>query len=181
MVSVGACRCCSSPHRLALEELLVKGYGFVAALRHLPDDHGLTARNVRDHLRNQHMPFQAEVVQRVAAEEAEKRGEVVEAGVEVLVEHVAFARTVLGTVQRRLADGEVAPGVRDGLLAAKLLYDFEVDTDDRPDMGTIMHGFLIYLSEAKAVMDPDQWRQFLGRLAANPALKALQGAVRDAT
>ena len=176
LVSVGACRCCSSSHRLALEELLVKGYGYSAALGQLPGDHGLTARNVRDHITNKHMPFQAEAVQRVAADEADKRGEIVEAGAQVLAEHVAFARTVLGMVRRRVADGESVPNVRDGLLAAKLLHDFEVDSDDRPNMALITRGFLAYLEEARNVMDEDQWQAFLRRLAANPALQPLRDA-----
>jgi hypothetical protein len=165
------CHTCASPYRHRIETEVVAGRSWRAIADALPPDAGLHARNLRDHFANQHLPVVNEVVQRLTEQQAEQRGEIVAAGAEQVVDHLAFAQSVIGRVNARVATGEIEPNVGDGLRAADLLAKHHPGpTMAEADYATALG---IYASAARAVMTDDQHREFSDRLDDDSVLQDL--------
>lgn len=56
------CRCCLSAHRARIEAELAAGGTPAEVLALLPSQHGLTVRNVIEHVRRRHLPFDLEAL-----------------------------------------------------------------------------------------------------------------------
>jgi len=166
------CRMCSSRHRLAAERLVVSGCTWSTVVASLPPDAGLSPRNVRDHIKNGHLPIKEASVQEFAQRQAEERGEVVAVGVEHVMDHLQFARSILGRVSKRLATGEVEPTVRDALTAADLLARYSPEPQVLDERAVLL-GFIEYHETAAELMDTETFREFRRRLDKNEVLTAL--------
>src|SRR4051812_25139249 len=74
--SIPSCKVCRSGDlRRVIEMQTVEGRTWHSIVEGLPKNCGLTARNVRDHFANGHIPLRDEAVQQVATEHSRKRGE----------------------------------------------------------------------------------------------------------
>src|SRR5579859_3258255 len=89
------CHTCRSPHRRRVEVALVGGASCSEAVQDLPDDAGLTSRNVREHLRRGHLPVEHEVVARLVEQEAQRRAQQVEEGVALRLDALILATTIV--------------------------------------------------------------------------------------
>lgn len=165
------CMVCRSPHRLEVEERTVAGDSWKSIADSLPDNSGLSERNLADHFRNGHLPVQDAAVVRLAEQQAEERGEVVEAGAAVVVSHLDFARAVVGRVRQRLVDGEIEPDLRDGLRATELLLRYE--PVDEADQVAWTQAIMAYHDTAEQIMDPEAFQRFTQALSENPILSEL--------
>jgi len=87
------------------------------------------------------------------------------------VDYVDFCKAIVGTVNRRVAAGEVEPTVRDALAAATVLARFDpgppVSEDD------YVQGFIAYHESVAEVLTPAQFQDLAQRLADHPVLAAL--------
>ncbi len=170
-VSERTCKTCSSQYRDLIEQETVGGRTWKAISRSLPDDAGLTQRNLADHFRNGHLPVAAEATQLLAERQAEERGAVVEIGAARIVDYMEFAQAVMGRVNHRVAAGEVEPGISDGLRAADLLARYDPGpTMSEADYAQVL---MIYADTAKAVMTSEAHQEFVARLDTNQALQDL--------
>lgn len=124
-----------------------------------------------DHLRNDHIPIADPAVIAYRERIAQRDGEAAEEAVEAAADYLELARLVVGQVAQRVAAGESAPSVRDGLTAARLLS--ELDVSPSFDQEEIMTGFVEYLQATKAETDPEQFDRIIGRLEASPVLRSL--------
>lgn len=175
LVSAPGCKTCGSKYRREIEAALVRGFSLAQILRHLPGDHGLVERNLRDHLRSAHLPLTSVAVQKLAEEEAEERGRVVEAGADVLASHAAFARAVIGRVRERVAKGEIEPDIRDALVATKLLFEFEGDPSAVDHEG-LVQAMARLMEVIRATLTPDQFTELGRQVSRDPLLSAFRKA-----
>jgi len=170
-VNERTCRTCCSDYRDTIERETVAGRTWTAIIRSLPDDAGLTERNLSDHFRNQHLPVAAEATKRLAVRQAQDAGAVTEAAVTHVVDYLNFAQTVVGRVSQRVATGEVEPNVADGLRASELLARYQ--PDHQLDESTYLLAFVTYHEHAQTVMTPAQFQEFGRLLSTDPTLEAL--------
>lgn len=179
LVSEPTCRTCQSPHRRLIEAEAVAGVAWHAIVDRLPDDAGLTARNLSDHFRNQHLPVAAEGVRQLAERNAREVGEVVAAGAQRLVDYLDFARSVVGRVNDRVLAGEVEPSVGDAIRAAQMLLQHDAQPQG-PTNNDYVQGFVIYCEVAREMMGPELFGEFVHRLARHPVLRQLLAQSGDA-
>lgn len=180
LVSEPTCRTCQSPHRRFIEAEAVAGVAWHAIVDRLPDNAGLTARNLSDHFRNQHLPVAAEGVRLLAERDAHEVGETVALGANGVADYLNFARQVVGRVNRRVVSGEVEPSVNDAIRAAQLLSQYDVREEETAPQDYV-RGFVIYCEVAQELMGPDLFRDFVHRLARHPVLRQLLAEAGDAT
>jgi hypothetical protein len=186
LVSVPRCVVCSSPHREQVEQMLFGGRSPHAIVLSLPDQSGISQRNIGDHYRNGHTGAQA-----LAAAQSRTQGEAVtgqpvtitravEAVVEPLAAHLSLAGAIVAKVGQRLAAGDLEPDVRDGIAAAKLLAQVEVASGgSTPSNAEWEQTYWVLLDTAKAIMDPEQWTEFSIMVGDDPyvlELRAKRGA-----
>ncbi len=123
------CLTCNHPLRWALEREMVAGRSWAAIVRDLPEDAGLTGRNLRDHFAAGHLPVFEPAVQEHVTRQSQVPGEAVAPSVAKLADTLGFAQTVVTRVSERLIAGDVQPSIRDGLAAAEHLLRYApVDT-----------------------------------------------------
>jgi hypothetical protein len=180
-----ACRVCGSKHRRAIEEGLVCGEPYRTILDRLDATEGLTPRHLADHFRRHLKPvIETEAIERVrerAARAVEDRLEpVIGVTADILDDRLRLARRIVKRVDQRLTNGDVEPGIRDGLDALSLIAKYEPTGDDVFDTETAMQGFLAYMRATEAVLQeyaPHAGREALvdlsRRLGADPVMRRL--------
>lgn len=173
--TVASCLTCQSPYRLEIEEMIAKGVPYSRIVTDLDLTAGrnrVTARSMIAHFNNGHMPVESESVRRILERRAVERGQSIEEGVAAIVDGHGFAEIVLEASVQRLASGEIAPTVQDGLNAAKLLETLRPVADGNNESDYLI-AFTEYHSTAQQIMTESQFQEFGRLLSANPTLKAL--------
>lgn len=170
-VTERTCYTCASPFRAQIEEQAVAGRTWARIVESLPSDAGLTPRNLADHWKNGHLPVVEATVQALVERQAEDRGGVVESAVAGVLEHLDFARVIVGRVRQRVASGELEPDIGDALRAADLLARYDTEPDTNED--DYLQAFIAYNDEAAEVMTAEQFAKFGERLGQNQILHAL--------
>lgn len=178
-VSVSSCHTCASRHRREIEAQILTGRPPGAVVRDLPEGHGLTARLVRDHIRNGHVRADAEQVREALNRYERERDDIAAQASETAAAHIVFARSVLGAVTTRLAEGTLDPTVRDGVSAASLLARWEETSGviggvPEEDVVAVMN---VWMDAARQVLDRDAMTRFGRILNEDPRLAAM-GAAR---
>jgi hypothetical protein len=171
LVMERTCKTCSSQYRNDIEEQTVAGRTWRAIIGDLPDDAGLTERNLADHFKNQHLPVAAEAVQQLAERNATAAGERTQRAVTACVDYLEFAKAIIGDVNDRVARGETRAEVRDALRAAELLARYE--PIEEVDGAAVTEAFIVYHETAQALMTREQFTEFGRRLNADPVLTEL--------
>lgn len=169
LVSQRNCKVCCSPYRHRVEEQSVAGRTWRAIAADLPEDAGLSPRNVSDHWRNEHLPVVAEATQVLAQEQAAERGDVVAVGAVRAAEYIGFARALVGRVNQRLVTGDVEPTIRDGISAAQLLATHGPHTSI--DDSFFAEALSIVYQTVRDIMTSDQYEDFTRRLDGNERLQ----------
>lgn len=171
------CHTCRSPHRRTVEVALVGGASCSEAVQDLPDDAGLTSRNVREHLRRGHLPVEHEVVARLVEQEAQRRARQIEDGVSVRTQALALASTTIDLVTAKLVAGELEPTIADGIKMAKLLIHYEqaVRQDQNKRLAEQLRqsgkAMTAVLALAKALMPPAVWHDLLVAMEVDDLLR----------
>lgn len=166
------CGTCVSPEREAIERHLVRGWSPATIAQSLPPERALTARQIGDHFRA-HLPVADEGVQRYRERAAEERGETVEEGAEQVVSALSFARRVMVEVDARLAAGDLQPQVRDGLKAAQVLADHDVDHDGDLSRDDVAEAFMRCLAAIRANCSADQVRAIGRDIGRDPLMREI--------
>ncbi len=173
------CRVCNSGSvRLEAENQIVSGRTWARIVEELPEEAGLSARNLKDHYSAGHMPIFAASVQEHLERASTVRGEEIGPAVERIADHLDFAQAVVGRVNERLVAGEVEPTVRDALSAADHLARYAPADTGYDEAGTVS-ALMAYHDAARAILDDEAWAEFGRRLRTNPTLNALLSQASD--
>lgn len=167
------CKTCMSPHRTAIENALLKSYGYAAIVRSLPEDADLNERNIMDHYRNGHLPLD-ETVRRVLVEEdAKERGLDIEGYESTLANHITFAKLGVQRVMQRFMAGELEPDLDHGIAFASLLLKVEEQAGQDVDMEAVTQGFIVYMEAVRQVCDPAQVQAIGEAISTHPVMRSL--------
>ncbi len=171
-VTAKGCRVCNSSYRALAEEYTLAGRTWAKIVEALPDDAGLSARNLADHFRNKHVPVFEASVREHQDREASRRAETVAPAVERLADHLDFTKAVVERVSARLRDGEVQPTVRDGLAAAGHLAQYAPSLSGVQE-ADYTEAFIVFHEVAREVLDDEAFMRFGDLLRGHPTLDAL--------
>lgn len=166
------CKTCNSRYRVAIENALLKSYGYASIISSLPDTAGLTTRNIREHARN-HMPME-EIARRVLIEQdAEERGLDIEGYRSTLANHVTFAKLGVQKVLEDMMMGNIKPDISDGIAFANLLMKVEEKAGDDFDTHSLTQGFIVYMEAMVAICTPEQVQAITDRITTHPVMRGL--------
>lgn len=174
--TVTRCATCMSPYRFEIEEAIVSGRVY-KRIEEMVAGYGeefrISSRGIADHYYNGHMPLDLTNTRSIIEDRAEKVGKRIEDESTSLVDGITLMETVVAKTFEAIVKGEVSPGVREGLAAAKMLADIgEYDTASA-DQQAYVEAFMVYQEEAEKIMGAEAFRAFGAALAANPVLNAL--------
>ena len=182
------CPVCLHPGRVQIEEKLLFNETYKAIAEWAADvDHEdidgtivawpvLSPAQLTRHFKSGHCPIDA----RVLHDLTEARNGEMATGYETMsgrvVDHVVTLQSVLSRGQERLVRGEIEPGVKETISAAKALAALEVaaaQTEQQDRSWFYESAMKIYFDEAQKIMNPEQWTRFSMALQTNPVLRQL--------
>jgi hypothetical protein len=167
------CKTCMSPYRVAIENALLKSYGYTAIVRSLPEDAGLSVRNIQEHFRNGHLPIDESVRRVLIEDDARERGLDIEGFESTLANHVTFAKLGVQKVMQRMMAGELEPNLGHGIAFANLLLKVEEQAGEGVDMEAVSQGFIAYMEVIRQVCSPEQVQAIADGLSRHPTMNAL--------
>ena len=168
------CKVCMSPHRFDIENMLIAGRTYRKIHEALPDDdHELVIENIKNHYLNGHLPTEQAATRQIVEARAQRVGKALDDSVEQLVDGVTLAQVVVQKSFEAIANGEMAPDMKDALSAAKFLADLGEYDEGGADMLAVSEAFMVYHELAEEVMDAEQFRRYGQMLKTNPVLRAL--------
>ncbi len=178
--TVQRCHTCMDPQRFEIERQIVSGRTYRKIHEYIqgfyaddPDRNGPSIRSMQDHFTNGHMPVESSSIREVVERRAQAVGKAIDQGTEELVDGITLMETVVMKAFARIAGGEEAPSVRDGLAAAKLLAELGAYDGGNVDQQAYVDAFMAYHETAEQIMDPAAFARFGEALATNPVLRAL--------
>lgn len=191
-MNVPQCHTCQHPSRLAIERKILAGHSYRAVASQysetIYESYGeekrfppITWVSIHRHFKARHLPVEVAALREIADERAREMSEVYTEETARIVDGHTFARQVLHTTQQRLIGGEIQPEVRDGLAAAKLLQDMEVDGADGIDSEVWGAAMTRYFELAQKIMPGDLWERFTRALTVDPVLQSIQRRLDQAT
>ena len=175
MKSVPQCQTCQSPYRIEIERGLSHGYSYATIRRSIlaeDESFSVSTQSMRNHFESGHMPTEVEAVRRNLERRSIQRGADIEHGVDTLVDGMALAEAVVAKTYTALAEGHLAPDLKDGLAAAQMLERF-APVEAAVSTEAYAQAFAVYFDIAARVMNPNQFEQFGRMLQADPTLNAL--------
>lgn len=173
LVTNRQCKVCMSPYRFDIEEHIVLGRVYKKIIEGLPEGHGLTTANVKNHYYNGHLPMAVSATREIVERRAEQVGKRIEDATESLIDGLTLAETVVQKTFERIASGEIEPDLLDGMRAAKLLAQMGTYDQGGVDQHAIVEAFIIYHEAAQEHMTPEEFEAFGDALNSNPVLAAL--------
>ena len=167
------CFVCQSPLRAEIETQLLKGYGYAAIARHLPEDSGIQQHNIEQHLKRGHLPLELTVRRAIMEDRATALGKQIEDAEGSIIDHLSFARMGLQRVFERMAEGYLQPDIKDGIEFAKLIIKMEELAGDGQalDQQVIFRGFLEWMKVIQRVCTPEQVREIGAMLSTNHVIR----------
>lgn len=173
------CYVCSSEHRSTIEEELLKGYGYAAVVRHLPEDAGINKDNVVQHVKRGHLPLDVSVRRAIIEDRATAIGKQIEDAEGTIIDHLSFARLGLQRVCERMAEGTLLPDIKDGIEFAKLIIKMDELAGDGQalDQQVIFRGFLEWMKAIQRVCTPEQVREIGALLSTNTVIRSMLNRV----
>jgi hypothetical protein len=173
--TVAQCKVCQSPYRFEVEQEIAAGRTYkriVDSLLVSDPEVDLSVDNLKAHYRNEHMPLQQAASRQILERRATARGLDVAGGVDVLVDGMALAETVVQKTYEAIVAGEIKPDLKDGLAAARIIETF-APSETGADANAYAQAFMVYHEVAQQVMTGGQFEEFGRLLTNNPTLKAL--------
>lgn len=177
---VPSCLVCKSGFREEIEGALLKSYTASAIVQYLPEDCGLSARNINEHVRNGHLPIDDAIVRSLVERRAEELGQSIEEAVAPLVDHISFARVGLQKAFAKLASDELEPTLADGIAFAKILQQVEESVGVGMDEEAVYQAFLVYNRAIHRHADAEQLQAISAEISADPVMAGLRSrALRE--
>lgn len=174
MKSAVLCKTCQSHYRLEIESQIIKGYGYSGIVRNLPDSCELNERNIREHVRNGHMPLDETIRHKIIEDRAKENGKLLEEEAGTVVDHIGFARVGIQKCFEDIMQGKQNVSVAEANQMANILLKAEQYAQGTDvDNYMVMQGFTTMLDILRTMLPADQYQDFGNRLAATPFLKSL--------
>lgn len=175
------CFVCSSEYRSDIEDQLLKGYGYAAIVRHLPEGADINKDNVAQHVKRGHLPLDVTVRRAIIEDRATAIGKQFEDAEGSIVDHLSFARLGLQKVVDRMAEGTLLPDIKDGIEFAKLIIKMEELAGDGAglDQQVIFRGFLEWMKVIQRVCSPEQVREIGSLLSTNTVIRGFLNRAPD--
>lgn len=170
------CHTCMSPYRFEIEQNIVAGRTYKKISEMVAgygEEHAISIRSITDHYHNGHMPLQLSETRAIVEARAKQVGRDIEEGIESLVDGVTLLNKVVMLTFESIANGEIMPGVRDGIRAAKMLVDLGEYDGANVDQQAFVAAFIEYHQTASQLMDDETFKKFGQMLEENPVLAAL--------
>ena len=123
-----SCSVCRDDCRFDAEKLIMGGRSYQSVLADLPAA-AFSEDSLRRHFANGHVPIKQAARQFAAERKSKEITEAVEPVAHGLSRTLAFAQTVVSSVEKRVAAGDLEPTVSDGLAAARFVAEMTDDVD----------------------------------------------------
>lgn len=177
-VTSSRCRVCQSPHRVFIENELIRGRSMVGIHRDLDGmEHGgrpmPSVQSIKNHSSN-HLPVGAAVQRRIIDRRAKEVGKSIEDSEEPLVDYLTLNEMVVQRAFDRLQSGEIKVSVPDALAASKFLREVERQSvGDELNNQIWSDAFVAYMDIVLKYIPADRRNEFAAELHSSPVLKAL--------
>ncbi len=168
------CKTCQSHLRLDIENQIIRGYGYKGIVDSLPEGCELTERNLREHVKNNHMPLDETIRHRIIEERAQENNRLLENEAGTAVDHIAFARVGIQKCFEDITAGKQHVTVAEANQMANILLKFDQYAQgSEVDNYMVMQGFTTMLDILRKMLPPEQFQEFGVRMSATPFLKTL--------
>jgi hypothetical protein len=176
--SVSTCRTCQSPHRLMIENELLKARSYAAIARSLEgmesgDLEHPTREGIGEHVKNGHMPIGPGVQRRIIERRAVEIGKNIEDSVDPLADYVTVNQMIVQKGFERLQAGDIDVDAKDIVAASKFLLSVDQSGQEGVDEQSWSDALMVYLELAVRFIPPEHQREYSDLLNANPILKAI--------
>lgn len=173
------CGVCQSPHRLFIEERLVRGDSYASIAREVSGlPHGdrtpPSKQSISIHTRNNHLPLGQSTQRRIIERRAQEIGQSVEDSEDPLADWLTLNQMVVQRGVEKIASGELDVTTGDVLRASQFLHDVEQEASEDLDQDVWVEAMMEYMEIAKRFIPPQVWDQYGAALHASPVLRALQ-------
>lgn len=183
--TVAQCRVCKSKDfRKEIEDSILKGYTAPTIARSLPENSNISARNINDHIRNEHLPTDIGVRQVIIEDRAKEIGRALNSGRGSLADQVTMARLAIQHIIEKMARGEMDMDMKDAVALANFLDKVEsraVGEGGDLNQEVINQSFFAYLRAAQSIMSREQFQELGRTLAADPVLKGIKARAESVT
>ena len=184
MRSSASCFTCQNPNRLSIESDLIKGYSYTTIARGLegtPTGHfpHPTARQISDHVKNDHLPIQVSAQRRLIERRAKEIGRSIDEHEDSLADYVTVNQMIVSRGFERLQDGDITPEITDVIAASKFLHQIEQTSDGDIDENTWRDALMAYMETTREFIPAERWSEYSAAMHANPILKAMARAAEE--
>ena len=171
-----SCSVCRDEYRFDAEKLIMRGRSYQSVVADLPAAE-FSEDSLRRHFANGHVPIKQAARQFAAERKSKEITEAVEPVAHGLSRTLAFAQTVVTSVEKRVAAGDLQPTVSDGLAAARFVAEMTEDEDAHQVRNQALQVVLALTDLVQEMLSPlGLWSQFQDRVNASPAISALLAA-----
>ena len=174
------CNTCQSPHRMFIENRLIRGDSYasiareVAALPHGEHKKPPNKQSISIHTRNGHMPLGQSTQRRIIERQALKAEKSIEDSEDPLVDYLTLNQLLVQQGFEKMATGELQFSASDVLRASQFLHDIEREAADDVDQEVWIEAMMEYMSIAKRFIPPQMWEQYGAALHGSSVLAALE-------
>lgn len=182
------CKVCTHPARVLIEERLLYNDPYPAVVQWVSEHEyeeidgqvivwpSLTVAQLGAHFRSGHCPIDTQVLHSLTEQRAEELGADYEQSVSRIVDHVTMLKQIAVRGSERLVRGEIEPGIKETISAAKALAAIEIAgrQEEQQDNASLYEQAMeVYFTTARQIMNPEQWQQFGLALSKHPVLRRL--------
>jgi len=160
------CNTCKSQFRIDIERDLLIGRTVTSILAGLPEHHGLSPRNVYEHLKGGHSL--ADSVVMTAIMEEEFTGDILEAHGSI-VSYMGLLKNVVRLTGEGIQDGAIKVNIKEGVAAAGILAQLEMaQNQDRDDVAAAAATLRVVLDHCRKVLTPDAFDALIDGVSNDP-------------
>lgn len=182
------CKICTHPARPLIEERLLYNDTYVAIAAWVTGQEAEQLNGIRitwpeinvaqlsAHYRNGHCPVDTQVLHALTERRATELGVSYEETGGRIVDHMVMLQQIATRGQERLIRGEIEPGIKETISAAKALAAIQLAgqmQEESVDLSAYEQSMGIYFDETRKIMNDEQWDQLVFALSTNPILRKL--------
>lgn len=174
------CSTCQSPHRMLIEDRLIRGDSYasiareVAALPHDEHKRPPGKQSISIHTRQGHMPLGQSTQRRIIERRAKQAKQSIEESEDTLVDYLTLNQMLVQQGFEKMVTGELNFSAADVLRASQFLRDVEKEAAEDVGQEVWIEAMMEYMAIAKQFIPPQMWDQYGAALHGSPVLAALQ-------
>lgn len=180
MVREPHCKTCNSPYRARIENQLLGSYGYTAIVRGLPEDAGLSPRNISEHVKRGHLPASAAVRRVIIEQHAEEIGLDIEGYESALGDYLTFARLGIQATIEKMGEEGWVPDFKEAVQLANILLKADQLAGENIDRELQIQAFILMREAILRFCTPEQAEAIGEFVQTHPLAKALYGRASTA-